>query len=84
MNSTLNRILKLSKVGTIANVYLNGHNIGYLDNIYRTYYLDIDRQYLNANGTQNLRVDIQSTAGYTYARAANYTQDVVEDYFNDL
>ena len=72
-------------MGTIADIYANGYKIGSIDNLYRTYYFDIPNVAINRDrtGLQRLRIDIQSTVRYTYARAANYTGDVVEDYFWD-
>ena len=32
-------------------------------------------------GTNRLRIDIESTIRYAYANGANYTKDVAEDYF---
>ena len=70
----------MDKVGTIASVYVNENLVGYIDNIYRTYYLSVANELLRA-GVNSLRIDIESTVRYSYANAANYTQDVVEDYF---
>ena len=39
-------VLYLDKVGTIANIYVNGFYVGYTDNIYRSYYFKIDKSIL--------------------------------------
>ena len=59
-------------------MYLNDKKIGYCDNIYRTYYFLMTSA---VEGTNRLRIDIESTIRYAYANGANYTKDVAEDYF---
>ena len=53
-------VIKMDKVGTIANVYVNDNFVGYLDNIYRTYYLKVPMKFLKL-GDNVLIVDIEST-----------------------
>jgi beta-galactosidase/beta-glucuronidase len=77
---TRSQVIHLDLVGTIATVYVNDQAVGYIDNIYRTYYLEVPSVLL-VTGDNRLRIDIESTVRYTYANAANYTQDVAEDYF---
>ena len=59
-------------MGVIANVSVNGVKIGYLDNLYRTYFLKIKSSDLIV-GFNTLRIDIASTVEYTYVHHANYT-----------
>jgi beta-galactosidase/beta-glucuronidase len=50
-------------MGTLADIFVNAHKIGSIDNIYRTYYFDIPEEVLNrgTTGLQRLRIDIKST-----------------------
>jgi hypothetical protein len=59
-------------VGVIANVSVNGQVVGYLDNLYRNYYINL-RADLLKQGENTLRIDIDSTVQYTFIHHANYT-----------
>ena len=72
-------ILKLTQVGTVGSAYINGNWIGYMDNIYRTYYLAVPKQHL-ITGVNTLKIDIESTVRHSYANSANYTKDLFEDF----
>lgn len=52
--------MKLTSIGTIANVYLNGKFVGTVDNIYREYYFRVGIGVLR-DGINLLRVDVKST-----------------------
>lgn len=73
-------VLKLAGVSTIGHVYVNQHKIGQVDNVYRTFYLECPRDALKI-GENDLTIDIESTVRHSYAQAANYTDDVIDDYF---
>jgi len=76
-------IILLEKVGTIATIWVNGHQIGNADNVFRTYYMQIESSILKA-GENKLRVDISSTVRYTYEQEANYTNKrLVKDFFQE-
>ena len=72
----------LDKVGTIANIYVNGFKVGYVENIYRSYYFKLDLNILKT-GQNKLRIDVESTVRFTYIKAANYKKRLVEDYFQE-
>lgn len=75
LQSGKNYHLYLDKVGTIADIYLNGNLIESIDSIYRTYYVSLPQQ--SVTGYYNLTIEIKSTVRETYIRASNYTQDVI-------
>ena len=59
--------MKLTSVGTIADVYLNEELVGTVDNIYREYYFRLRSGMLRDAGNI-LRVDIKSTIQETFVR----------------
>jgi len=67
------KVLKLDKVGTFAEVFLNDKRIATLDNLYRTYYVDLGENGLGL-GLNKLRIVIASTVKKTFELRANYTQ----------
>ena len=65
--------LKLEKIGTFANIKLNGQLIQVTDNLFRTYYIRLDPNLLQKNNV--LQIEIESTVRKTYELKA---------YFNGL
>ena len=64
------RFLKLSQVGTFADVLINDHLVAQIDNLFRDYYLDLS-EYL-VEGGNVLTINIQSTVRMTYELKASY------------
>jgi beta-galactosidase/beta-glucuronidase len=80
--TTDNVVLYLEKVGTIADIYINGYWIATVDNIYRDYYFDINvPMSVKPNLPHVIQVEIHSTIRDSYLRAANYTKGTTEDYY---
>jgi beta-mannosidase len=69
-NNEEEALLKLSTVGTISKVYLNGVKIGATDNIFRTFYFPITKAMIKDQNTLSFAID--STLRYTYQQHAAY------------
>ena len=64
------RFLKLTQVGTFADVLVNDRLVAQIDNLFRDYYLDLS-EYLDEGGNI-LTINIQSTVRMTYELKAGY------------
>ena len=75
-------VLYLEKIGSIADIYINGYLVSTVDNIYRDYYFDVNVP-INVKPLlpHTIQVVIRSTVRESYLRAANYTKGTTEDYF---
>ena len=67
-------VLKLEKIGTFAKVYLNNAKIETIDNLFRTYYINLKSDLLRANRKNTLRVELESTVRKTYELRANFDE----------
>lgn len=65
-------VLKLDQVGVIANISINGEQVGYTDNVYRTYFFKVPKNLVKL-GANTIKIVIQSTVRYTYIQGAKFT-----------
>ena len=65
-------VLKLEKIGTFAKVYLNNVKIETIDNLFRTYYINLKSDLLRLNQKNYLKIELESTVRKTYELRANY------------
>lgn len=65
-------VLKLDQVGVVANISINGVQVGFTDNVYRTYFFKVPKNLLNL-GSNTIKIVIQSTVRYTYIQGAKFT-----------
>ena len=65
-------VLKLEKIGTFAKVYLNNVKIETIDNLFRTYYINLKSDLLRVNQKNLLKIELESTVRKTYELRANY------------
>jgi beta-galactosidase/beta-glucuronidase len=67
-------VLKLEKIGTFAKVYLNNVKIETIDNLFRTYYINLKGDLLRVNRKNTLKIELESTVRKTYELRANFDE----------
>lgn len=63
--------LELDQIGVFGEVYVNENFVGSTDNLYRTFFIDLEDWVVKV-GENTLRIDIQSTVRKTFLLSAKH------------